>query len=178
MFGERELAPVVAAVHAADLGDGDVGFVGEDDGVVGDEFEEGGGRFAGGATGEVAGVVFDAVAGTRGLEHFEVEVGALFEALGFEQFAFVDELVEALAEFLLDGLDGLLERRAGRDVVGVGVDADAVEAVRLGAGEGVEFGDGFQFFAEEGEAPGAILKVGGPDFERIAADTEAAALKA
>ncbi len=61
--------------------------------------------------------------------------------------------------------------------MGVRVDADAVKAVRLGAGEGVEFGDALQLLAEEGEAPGAILKVGGPDFERIAADTEAAALK-
>jgi hypothetical protein len=40
VFGQRELAPEVAAVHAADLGHRDVGFVGENNGVVGDEFEE------------------------------------------------------------------------------------------------------------------------------------------
>ena len=31
VFGEREFAAVVAPVHAADLGDGDVAFIGEDD---------------------------------------------------------------------------------------------------------------------------------------------------
>ena len=39
VFGQGEFAAVVALVHAADLGDRDVAFVGEDDGVVGDEFE-------------------------------------------------------------------------------------------------------------------------------------------
>ncbi len=82
------LAPVVAFVHAADLRDGDVGFVGEDDGVVGDEFEQGGGRLARRAAGEVARIVLDPVADARGLQHLEIEIGALFQPLGFEQFAF------------------------------------------------------------------------------------------
>ncbi len=79
-----------------------MGFVGEDDGVVGDEFEQRGGRLAGGAAGEVARIVLDPVADAGGLEHLEVEIGALFQPLGFEQFAFVDQLVEAHAQFFLD----------------------------------------------------------------------------
>ena len=102
MFGQREFAPVVAFVHAADLRHRDVAFVGEDDGVVGDEFKQGGGRFAGRAACQVARVVFDAVADAGGLEHFEVEVGALFQALRFEQFAFVDQLVEAHLQLCFD----------------------------------------------------------------------------
>ena len=79
-------------------GTADVALVGEDDGVVGDVLEEGGGRLAGLAAGEVARVVLDAVAGAGRLEHLEVELGALLEALRLEQLALGDELVEALAQ--------------------------------------------------------------------------------
>ena len=78
----------------------DVALVGEDDGVVGDVLEEGRRRLAGLAAGQVARVVLDAVAGAGGLEHLEVEVGALLEALGLEQLALRDELVEARPELV------------------------------------------------------------------------------
>ena len=178
MFGQGHLAPEVALVHAADLRDRDVGFVGKDDGVVGNELEQGGWRLARGSAGEVARIVFDPVADAGRLEHFEVERGALFEALGFEQFAVQHHQVERLAEFLSDALDRLLHRGAGGDVVGVGVDADLLEAVGLDAGEGIEFDDGFELFAEEGEAPGAVFEVGGPNLDRVAAHAEGAALEA
>jgi hypothetical protein len=54
------LRPEVAAIHAADLRHGDMAFVGEDDGVVGDVFEQGRRRLAGRAAGEVARIVLDA----------------------------------------------------------------------------------------------------------------------
>src|SRR5690606_24766239 len=47
-----------------------------------------------------------------------------------------------------------------------------------GAGQRVELGDLFELVAEEGETPGAVLEVGRPDLERIAADAEVAALEA
>jgi hypothetical protein len=62
MLGQCHLAPEVALVHAADLRDRDVGFVGEDDGVVGNEFEQRGGRLARGAARQVARIVLDPVA--------------------------------------------------------------------------------------------------------------------
>jgi hypothetical protein len=52
--------------------------------------------------------------------------------------------------------------------VAVGVDADAVEAAFLVAGEGVELGDRLQLVAEEGQTPSAVLQVSGPDFEGVA----------
>ena len=63
--------------HAVELGDGDVGL--------------------GETAGEVAGVVFDAVAVADGLDHFEVEAGALVDALGFDQAAFLFEVGFPLA---------------------------------------------------------------------------------
>ena len=40
VLGQCEFAPVVAAIHPTDLRDGDVAFIGENDGIVGDEFEQ------------------------------------------------------------------------------------------------------------------------------------------
>ena len=57
----------------------------------------------------------------------------------------------------------------------VGVDADARQRVGAGAGQRVELADRFELLAEEGEPPGAVLEVGRPDLERIAADPEGAA---
>ena len=116
MFGKGEFAAVVAFVHAADLRDRDVAFVGEDDRVIRDEFKQRGRGFAGLAPGEVARVVFDAVAVSGGLEHFEVEVGALLKALGFQQLAFVHQLAQAVLQFLFDADDGLAHGRFGGHV--------------------------------------------------------------
>ena len=44
-------------------------------------------------------------------------------------------------------------------------------------GQRVELGDRFKLLAEEGKAPGAVLEVGGPDLERVAAHAEGAALE-
>ena len=54
------LAGAVAPVHAADLGHGDVGLVDDQQEVLGEVVEQGGGRLARGPAGEVAGVVLDA----------------------------------------------------------------------------------------------------------------------
>jgi hypothetical protein len=52
IFGQRRLAAEVAAIHRADLRDGLVGLIDEDQRVVGDVLEQGGRRLAGLAPGE------------------------------------------------------------------------------------------------------------------------------
>ena len=76
--------------------------VDEDEGVVGEIFEQGRRRLAGLAAGEVARIVLDAGAGAGGFHHLEVEQGALLEALGFEEAAGAVELLQARGELLLD----------------------------------------------------------------------------
>ena len=78
------LARCVAFVHAADLGNGNVAFVDEHDGVVGQVVHQRERWFAFFFAGEVAGVVFDAFAEAHFVEHFEIEAGALFDALLFD----------------------------------------------------------------------------------------------
>ena len=76
---------MVAARHRADLRHGLVAFVDEQQGVVGQIFEQGRRRLAGEAAGEEAAVILDAGARAGGGDHLEVEIGALLEPLRFQQ---------------------------------------------------------------------------------------------
>ena len=162
-------AGAVASVHGAELGDGDVGFVDDEEGVFGEVVEEAGGRFAGTAAREVAGVVFDALAVAEFLEHFEVVAGALFEALGFEEFVVVAQVFEAVAEFGFDVVDGAEDDVAGGDVVAFGVDGEAWDAALDFAGEGVEPAELFDLVVEEFDAHGVLF-----GFRRVDVDAFAA----
>ena len=76
---------------------------------------------------------------------------------------------------MLDALDGLVERRLGRDIVRVGVDLDGLKLGGLLAGERVELGDRFQLVAEHRQPPGAVIQVGRKHLDGVAAHPEGAA---
>ena len=175
VFGQRGLALVVAAEHAADLRHGHVALVDEHQGVVGQVFEQGRRRLAGFAPGEVARIVLDAGAGAGGLDHLEVEQRALLEPLRLQQAPRAMQLGEALLQLLLDAAIGLFQRRLRRDVVGVGVDLDHAELVGLRPGQGIELDQALDLVAEQRETPGAVVQVGGPELDGVAAHAERAA---
>ncbi len=124
----------------------------------------------------MAGVVFDAVAEAHFLELFEVVVGAEAEALGFEEFACGFELMDALVEFFADGEDGAFDFFVGGDVVACGEEDEFLVGLEGGAGEGVEFGDAFDFVAKEFDAD-AGFEGCGEDFDDVATDAEFAAVE-
>ena len=124
------LARCVAFVHAADLSNGNVAFVDEHDGVVGQVVHQCGRRFAFFFAGEVAGIVFDAFTEAHFVEHFEVETGALFDALLFDGTLFAGEKFDTFAQFFFDGLAGAQYGVARGNVVAGredGVAADALD---------------------------------------------------
>ena len=168
------LAGAVAVPHAVELGDGDVGLVDEEEVVAGEVVEQGGRGLAGEAAGEVAGVVLDAVAVADGLDHFEVEAGALVDALRFDEAAFFFEVGLPLAEFGEDGGDGGGFALGLDYVVGLGVDGQAGIFLADGAEERIDLREGVDLVAEEFDAVG-VLVVGGVDLDDVAADAEGAA---
>ena len=177
VFGERRLAAEVAAIHAADLRNGDVALVAEHQRVVRHVFEQRRRRLARLAAGEVARIVLDARAASRRLEHFEIEDRALLQPLRLEQAAGGVELVEPPFQLGLDAGDRLDQGRARRHVVRVGIDLDELQLVGLLPGERVELLDALDLVAEQVHAPGAVLVVGGEDIERVAAHAERAAIE-
>ena len=129
------------------------------------------------APGEIARIVLDALAGAGRLDHLDIEAGALFQPLGFEQAPGLFELHEPLLQLFLDALDRLIQRRARRHIVGVRVDLHRLQFVGLLPRQRIEFLDRLDLVAEERDAPGPILQMGREDLDRIAAHPERAALK-
>ena len=177
VFDEDGFAGAVAFIHAADLGDGGVAFVEEEEEVVGEEVEQGAGGGAGDAAGEVAGVVFDALAEAHFLHHFDVVFGAHFDALGFEEFAFFFKPGDAFVEFGADGDDGAAEFVGGGDELFGGVEGVVGDFEGDGAGKDVNDGNAIDFVAKELDADGFGIEVGGDNFDDVAAGAEGAAFK-
>ena len=176
VFGEGRLAAEVAAIHAADLRDGDVALVGEDERVVGQIFEQSRRRLAGAAAGEIARIVLDALRRSRSPPAFRGRTwcAARAAALRAGGRALLSSSRRAL-QLVLDALDRLQQRRARRDVMRIGVDFDELELLRLLAGQRIELDDRFHLVAEEADAPGAVLVMGGEQLDRVAAHAERAA---
>src|SRR6185437_891738 len=168
------LARAVAVPHAVELRDGDVRLVDEEEVVAGEVVEQGGRGLAGQAAGEVAGVVFDAVAVADGLDHFEVEPRSLMHALGFNEAALGFEFLLPPFELGEDAVDGGGFALGLDDVVRLGIDGQARVLLADGAEERVDLREGVDLVAEELDAIG-VLVVGGIDLDHISADTEGAA---
>ena len=177
VLGQRRLAPVVAAEHAPYLRHRDVAFISENERVIWQILKQRRRRVAGTPAGEITRIVFDARTRARRLHHFHIESRALFQALGFEQFARRIHLVEPLLQFRFDRFDCLLQRRLWRHVVRVGVDFHQRQFVGLGASERIEFDDRFNFIPKQREPPGPVFQMRGKDFDRIAARAERSALE-
>ena len=84
---ERLFARAVAMIHAADLRDGLVRFVHEQQIIRRNVIEQRGRRFARQAAGKMPRIIFDAVAVADGAHHFDIEVRALHDALRFDDFS-------------------------------------------------------------------------------------------
>ena len=175
IFGKGCLAAEVALEHAADLRNGNVAFIDEDQRVVRQVFKQGWRRFAWFSAREIARIIFNAGAGAGGHHHFDIKVAALLKPLGFQQAACGVEFDEALFEVNLDAAHGLLKRGLRRHVVRVGIDFDLLKLGLLLARERIEFGDGFDFVTEERKAPSTVFKMRGEKFHRIAAHAEGTA---
>ena len=153
-------------------------FIDEQQGVVGEVFEQGRGRLPRQAASQEAAVILDPRATAGGGDHLQVEIGALFEPLGFEQFGLGVELLQPFGEFVANGVAGLFERRSRRHIMAVGVDLDRVERGDLLAGQRIEFGNRLNLVAEEADTPGAVFIMRREQLERVAPHPEIAARKA
>ncbi|CAM5492436.1 hypothetical protein SGRIM128S_02196 [Streptomyces griseomycini] len=171
---EGALAGGVALVHGADLRDGDVRLVDDEEEVVREVVQQGVRRRAGRAAVEVHRVVLHAGAGADLAEHLDVVRGAHAQALGLQELALLLQLGQALAELLLDVVDRALQPLGAGDVVGGREDVQLPVVADDLAGERVERGQRLDLVAEHLDADGELL-VDREDLDGVAADPEGAA---
>ena len=171
------LARAVALVHAPQLGDGDMGFVDHQQGVLGQVIEQGRRRLAGLASGEIAGVVLDPGAVPQLLHHLDIELGALFQPLGLHQFVVVAQLLQPLAQFVLDQFHGVEDGLARGDIVTLGVDGQAWHPLQHLAGERVEVGQVLDLIIEQLHPHRLTVRLGRVDVDHLAAHPVGGALQ-
>ncbi len=136
-------AGAIAAEHAADLGDGDVAFVDDDEEIVGKIVDEAGRCFAGCASGEVARVIFDARAIAERSNVGDILICALFDALAFDEFVGLAEEIDAFLEFGFDRHQGFLAHFVGDDVVAGWENRELVDIGIDAAAQRIDFLDAF-----------------------------------
>ena len=137
-------------------------FIHDQQSVVRQVFEQRWRWFARITTREVAAVIFNTFAGTSGFHHFNVENGALFQPLRFQQFAFRMQLCQMFLQFILDARDGLSQRWARGDIVAIRVNRNTFHLCGDFARQRIEFADCFNLIAEKRNAPGAVFQMAGP----------------
>src|SRR5687767_8370545 len=135
------LAGAVAIVHAANLRQGDVRLVDDDQEIRREIIQQARGPLAFTPSGQMTRVILDARTRPDFEHHLDIEVGAGFQSLRFEQFSRVAEEHEPLREFRPDCRYRPLEAGTVRDEVFRRVDAGSLEYRDRFAGERADLRD-------------------------------------
>jgi len=174
---QRFLAGVVAAVHGAHLRQGDMAFVHKKQKILREIIQQGRGHAARRTARQHRRVVFDTLAHAHLVEHLNVVIGALGNALGLDELALCGELLH-----LRVALGADLFQRGGLflgadNVVAGREDGHMLDHVLLGAGEGVELGDAVHLVPKKLHPNGHLTHIGQVDVHRVSVDPELVADK-
>ena len=171
------LAAGIAFIHAADLGHGNVALVDKHNRIFGQIVHQRGWRLALFFAGKMAAVVFNAFAKAHFIEHFQIETGALLDALGFDGAVFLGVEGHAFAQFFFDALASTQHGVARGNVVAGGEHGVAAHSLQAAAGERVEQLEAVDFVVKQADAQRHIGALGGVNINHIATHAERAAFE-
>ena len=126
-----------------------MGFIDDNQGIVGQVLEQRRRRLSRGAPRQVARVVLDAGAIAQLADHLDIVPGALLQALRFDQFIILLELLESLGQFLLDVLHRTQQDIARGYIVALGKYGDSRHFVFYRPGQRIEPVDTVYLFIEQ-----------------------------
>ena len=156
MFGERDLPRAVAFVHAANLWHRNVALVDDAQEVFREVIDERIRGLARSAPVKMARVVLNPRAEAHRLDHFQVVIRAHLQALRFEKLAFLLELLQSLAQFVLDSADCPIKLRTCGNVVGSRPNGKGLVFVENLARDVVDLGDRLNLVTPELHADGVV----------------------
>ena len=122
-------------------------------------------------------IVLDALAMPDLAEHFQIEAGALLDALRFHQLALADKFLDALGQLDLDRLHRRQHLLARRHVMTAGVDGKARDLLPDAPGQGVKQLQALDLVVKQLDADGHLGVLGRKNVDGVAAHTEGAARK-
>ena len=176
MFGKRDLARAVAFVHSANLRHRNVTLVDDAQEVFREVVNERIRGLAWSTPVKMARVVLDSRAEAHRLDHFQIVIRAHLQALRFEQLAFLLELMQSLAQLILDGVDRPIKLRTCGNIVGSRPNGKRLVFVENLARDVVDLGDRLNLVTPELHADG-VVGIGREHVERVAANAEGAAFE-
>ena len=163
------LARVIAVIHGAHLRQRYMTLIDEEDEIVREIVQQRRRRGAGGTAGNDAGIILDAGAEADLLQHFQIVLRPLADALRLEQLVVLLKKAHLLPHLSFNILHGAGHFFSGRDIMRRRVDGDVVQNALRHAGDGVDLGNAVNFIAEKLDADGSACPIGGINLQRIAA---------
>ncbi len=175
MFNEDALAGLVAVEHASDLGKGDMGLVDDGQEFTLKIIQEGGRFFAGVASAQVSGIIFNSGTESDFLKHLHIVQGSHLDPLCLQQFSIRLEPADAILHFLQDGADGAFNPVVGHHEMGCRRDDHMLQCALGVAADNIKGLGALQKIAEEIQAD-SLCGVGGKDIHRVAPHPEGSRL--
>ena len=149
----------------------------EEQKILREIIQQGGRHTARRAAGQHRRIVFDALADTHLVQHLDIVVGALGNALRFDELALGGELLDLCVALGADlfQCSGLFF--GADDIVTGREDGNVLDHVLLGAGQGVELGNAVDLVSEKLHPDGKLAHIGQIDIHRVAVHPELIAHK-
>ena len=149
----------------------------EEQKILREIIQQGGGHTARRTAGQHRRVVLDALADAHLVQHLDIVVGALGNALRLDELALGGELLDLRVALGAD----LFQRSSlffgADDIVAGREDGNVLDHVLLGAGQGVELGNAVDLVPEKLHPDGKLAHIGQIDIHRVAVHPELIAHK-
>ena len=174
---EVGLAREVAVIHGADLRDGHVALVDEDEEILREVIEQREGGLPRLPPVEVARIVLHARAVPDLFEHFKIVLGALGEALRLQELPLVLERFDLPFEIFLDHGKGALQAFGAHRIVARGEDDGVLQGRDDLARDDVLLAERVDLVAEKFDADGDFGIGSGENFHDVPAHAEGGALE-
>ena len=122
-------------------------------------------------------IIFDSVAKTHLLQHFEIVFGANAKSLRFEKFVLRFQHFNPVLQFDPDRLQRAIQFVGGRDELFRGEKCNYAKRFARVSGQRIESGDRIDLISEEFKSHRFFVCGGGIDFDDVAAHPEFTARK-
>ena len=177
VIDQDRLSRPVAVVHAADLGNGHVGLIDDQQEFLGEIVHQGTGRIPRLREVQLPGIVLDAGAESRLPHHLHVKVGPLRNSLGLNQLVLALEIGHLLLHLLQNILRGQHHLLLRHHIVGSREDGHMAEDRPDLSGQGIDLRDPVDLIAEKLDPVGRAAGIGRIDLDGITPHPEASPLE-
>ena len=174
---QRFFTGKIAAVHGADLGQGDMALVHEEQKILREIIQQGGRHTARRTARQHRRIVLDALAHADLGQHLDVVIRPLLDALGLDELALGSELFDLRVALGADLFQCLRLFFGADDIVAGREDGHMLDHVLLGPGDRVELNDAVDLIPKKLHPDGQVAHIGQVDVHRVAVNTELVADK-